>query len=255
MASLTAALGTQSNQMTASGVTVGSWPTPITIDSETLDITGGSGTSADPYSITRGTFGTARASHANGASITVGLGGGGGGGGSISITDGTTTVDPATSLRLPVGTLVNLGSGAAGVGLVLQLIGPFHVHFDDAGIQDAGGIVLAPLATGVLVLKAWAFVFTQWAGGSFDSLNIMIGATFDNIMVYDAQATSTPTAPGSPYIESLPPTPSALGSVIYMLPLTALVQDATTLNAYVNTDAPSTAGSADIYAIIAAPAS
>lgn len=131
MAILTTSLGAQSNQMTASGVVVGSFPTPVTIDSETLEITGGSGTSTDPYSVNRGTFGTARAGHANGASITVGLGGGGGG--SISVTDGSTTVDPATSLRA---TSVTDGGGGAAI------LSSAVISTTDPGAIGAGNIWL-----------------------------------------------------------------------------------------------------------------
>lgn len=43
------------------------------------------------------------------------------GGGSIAVTDGTTTVDSATSIVMPAGTVSNLGGGAVGMGLVYSL--------------------------------------------------------------------------------------------------------------------------------------
>lgn len=56
---------------------------------------------------------------------------GGGGGGSISATDGTTTVDPATSIQFRPGTVNDLGAGIAGVGL-----GPV-VYLESNGDTDS----------------------------------------------------------------------------------------------------------------------
>lgn len=70
------------------------------------------------WSVDRGVAGTTKATHSGGATLTQYYpesSAGGGGGGSISVTDGTTTVDPATSLSLPLGTLTDLGGGVAGM--------------------------------------------------------------------------------------------------------------------------------------------
>jgi hypothetical protein len=80
----------------------------------------------------------------------------------MSVTDGTTTVDPTTSLRLPAGTLTDLGGGVAGVGLMTYLVGPFTLHHSDVGLSD--GVLLVPLASGTLVLAVGVFITEAWDG-------------------------------------------------------------------------------------------
>jgi hypothetical protein len=70
------------------------------------------------WSVDRGVAGTTKATHSSGATLTQYYpdAAGSGGGGSISATDGMTTVDPATSINVPLGALVDLGSGVMGLG-------------------------------------------------------------------------------------------------------------------------------------------
>lgn len=198
----------------------------------------------------RGALGSARATHAADATFApFSLAPGG----SISATDGTTTVNPATSIQFPAGTLSDLGSGVAGVGLVLQQIGPFRINFDDVGIAVPPGMVVATIPAGSLVLKVWAAVLVNWNSSTYDILDLQLP---DGTVVsqYDLQASAIALA--GTYIEGLPPTPASVAATVYMLPVIALIRDTdTTLNAYVISDGPLTAGEADVYVVIATPAS
>lgn len=98
---------------------------------------------AVPWQVKRGYLGSTPAAHSEGATVTVEPSLGSAGGGSISATDGTTTVDPATSLSFPAHTLTDLGSGVAGVGPQITNItsvrgSPVRIHGLD-GLTDASG--------------------------------------------------------------------------------------------------------------------
>ena len=124
MATLGVALSAAAGEMRVpAGLTVASRFAPFTINSENILVTGGS---APAYSISRGQNGTAPAAHALGATVTAGWGGGGG---SISATDGTTTVNPATSIR--ASSIRDGGSGEA-------ILVPCVVSEDDPGAIGAG---------------------------------------------------------------------------------------------------------------------
>jgi hypothetical protein len=98
--------------------------------------------------------------------------GSGGGSGSISVTDGTTTVNPATSLTLTGATVTDAGGGEADVAISsspgggITLLGPFAVAYTDAGINTntEGGVgkVLAAIPAGTIVLRAWMATTTDW---------------------------------------------------------------------------------------------
>src|SRR5438105_1032227 len=126
----------------------------------------------------RGVAGTSKASHSANASLSTPSGGGGG----VSVTDGLTTV-AASSIQMPSGTVSDLGGGAAAVALILQQIGPFTVHYNDADIKgDAApstGKSLASLVTGTRVIYAWAEVTSNWVFPGAGSLNIAVAPVSD----------------------------------------------------------------------------
>src|SRR4029077_13341714 len=81
--------------------------------------------------------------------------------GAVSVTDGVTTV-AASTIHMP-GAVSDAGGGVAKVGLLLQLLGPFHVVFGDFG--PGGGnhpVELQPLSVGQIVLDAWVEVTEAW---------------------------------------------------------------------------------------------
>jgi len=136
-----------------------SLPVPVAIESENLLITGGDGTAANPYSITRGQNGTLGAAHTAGTTVTTGWSGGGGG--SISATGGDVTVPNVTEIQFPPGTVTDAGGGVAAVGLILSMIGPFPFAFDDTrNVLDAY-ISLAEVPAGCAVVRAWV-TFDPW---------------------------------------------------------------------------------------------
>ena len=168
-------------------------------------------------------------------------------GGGVSATDGRTTVDPATQIQFPPGTLSDLGGGVAGVGLLTQLVGPFHIAFETPELQNNGvGLLEVPAGswlTGVAVVitESWLsslvntpeFVVTlvpgdptqPWASGAgFDSSSRM----------------------------SVDPTADVLAALPGTFTPVATVVDGWLLAAYYPDDS-TPGGEADIYAIIATP--
>src|SRR5438105_9373210 len=71
----------------------------------------------------RGVAGTSKVAHAVNANLTTPSAGGAG----VSVTDGVTPIPNVTSLQIPLGTLTDAGAGVAKVGLLWQIIGPFHL--------------------------------------------------------------------------------------------------------------------------------
>ncbi len=168
-----------SNLIVTPAFTSGSnYPIPIAVDSENLLVTGGNGTTN--LSVNRGQNGTVAASHAFGATVTAGWGGGGGG--SISATDGTTTVNPTTSIKVPSGTLTDLGSGVA--GLSQPLLGPFHFDYTSPGIDNPSdsGLAVGPLIPAGTVVLFFLFITAGFGNDtdSTDSLTLSGGADTNN---------------------------------------------------------------------------
>jgi hypothetical protein len=82
------------------------------------------------WSLDRGVAGTTKATHSSGATLTQYYPDAVGSGGLGSVTDGATTVNPATSITFPAGTLTDLGGGVVGVALIPQQY-EVIVNFDD----------------------------------------------------------------------------------------------------------------------------
>lgn len=173
------------------------------------------------------------------------------GGGSILVTDGTTTVNPATSLHLPAGTLSDLGSGVGGVGLITTLIGPFPVAFNTAGINDGpDGCPVAPLTLGSVVVYAWAVFHDEWNSGT--SCALFIGSDNTVITAYDANACTSGT-PSDPV--NMGGDVAAGGWTGLLIAPVHVLQAGQNLNVKTQQIGDiATIGSADIYAIIATPA-
>jgi hypothetical protein len=180
----------------------------------------------------------------------------------ISVTDGTTTVDPATSLRLPAGTLSDLGSGEGAVGLIITRLGPFRVNYNTPNIGD--GIKVADLDAGTVVIGAWVEVLVPWDAHADDArVDVCAGgATWGspnfNYFTVTASRVGANIGPTAPDADVAPaalvrefPTggqvTSSQNSPVRLVTAGALV--ACTAN-----DGSATQGSADIYAIIATPA-
>lgn len=89
-------------------------------------------------------------------------------GGSITVTDGSTTVDPATSLEFPSGSVTDAGGGVAQVASggsvpgAAIVRGPFDIAFDDAGLND--GIAFYTPTVDDILLDAWIEVDTAFDG-------------------------------------------------------------------------------------------
>ena len=170
-------------------------------------------------------------------------------GGGVSATDGRTTVDPATGLRFPSGTLLDLGDGVAGVGLLLQKIGPFHVTFQSDGINASGdGHFLVALAAGTEVLQHIIVPTIAWhaVSGTID-LAVYIGGSHYGPPDDDFRIIGIPYADGELNPRTGGGSTAGLAQVVYgeVSEVGALlVQTASD-----NLDA----GAADIYAIIATP--
>jgi hypothetical protein len=181
-------------------------------------------------------------------------------GGSMSVTDGTTTVDPATSLHLPAGTLTDLGSGEGGVGLLVRLIGPYPVTYASVGKASTAGepavfgdafvyVPLAPLPDGALVITAWAEPVTSFVLAS-------------SVIYVTAQPTDDPDNScdiASWKVSNEYGMAGVLAAAFSQEPITQLgiIRCITgcQLACYLSTsEGPASVGAANIYAIIATPA-
>lgn len=178
-------------------------------------------------------------------------------GGSISGTDGTTTVNPLTSLRLPAGTLTDLGSGEGGVGLIVQLIGPFGPinfntpHFTD----DFDNILCVALSPGTLVLDAWVEVTTE-----FDSTvpyaNLLVGLITGDPASDGSQGRNVHSQNSLSNITITPYLRFAAAQTAVELPCQVTTIDPTAglFAGFNNSGGSVTQGSFVVYAIIATPA-
>lgn len=240
---------------------VGSYPAPYTIESEAILVTGGDGTTS--LSIGRGMNGTVPAAHAEGVSVTSGWGGGSG---SLSVTDGTTTVDAATSLFYDAAASVSDGGGGqavitpgAGVQTV-SLLGPFNVSFDTMGIDGTGGtptsfanggfVDLGAVPDGAVIISAFPLVVTDFNGSGANNQHLSI----------DIQPANDPNNSTDISIGWLPKV-DATAPTVFNTNLTSDVQRAAQaisgahLMAYYIPGGGSTptAGEVDFYALIATP--
>lgn len=173
----------------------------------------------------------------------------GGGGGSVAATDGTTTVNPATSIQFPAGTLADLGGGVAGVGLVLQVIGPFHITHSTPDIYGGGSttVEIAAPPTGCFVLQTMA-LFTEAFNGGNDLLQMNIAPAGDltNFTGF-AQIIAGGSVPAA--VKAL-----ANDDAQPQRERVPIIASGDLISVFVAADTEPTAGAADIYAIIAAPA-
>lgn len=102
-----------------------------------------------------------------------------GGGGSISVTDGRTTVDPASSLSFPAGTLTDAGGGVASLALSIRLLVSALITKDTPLLSSDSGepVVLFSVANGDLavddlVVDLWAEVLEFFDGPDNAQLHI-----------------------------------------------------------------------------------
>lgn len=234
----------------------------LKIDSELVVVRGRPSTG--PLLVGRGFLGSTRATHSSGTEAEPFSLEAGGGGGSISATDGETTVDPATSLRFPAGTLSDLGEGVAGVGLVTYLVGPYTITKDTPNLD--AGVSLLTLPIGAIVVRAWIIVTTPFAPTE-RTLGIYIGGPGfdfngdgddDNLIFYGSAGSDLASNVLSTHYVAEPrvgpdqiasETPHYVSRVAF-----ATLADARLVVGSSNIGDAS-AGSLDVYAIIATPAS
>lgn len=190
------------------------------------------------------------------------------GGGAISATDGVTTVNPATSIVFPSGTIADLGGGVAGIGLILRQIGPFAVAFDTPDISPPGlGAKVWDVPAGTLVLRAWAEIDPVWLGPDTATMQIWLGpsdqwddGTWLPISIHSAKNINTiyDLATGlvlQTITEGEPIFVAGAGQTTGRF-MAGRAVTTNALGVYVTTTgSAAVGGSADIYAIIATPAS
>lgn len=182
-------------------------------------------------------------------------------GGSLTVTGSQGgSVEGATEIKM-AGVVSDLGSGVAGQGLVLQLIGPFTIAFDAPGLQTDGALVTA-LDANTVVIQVAVFVTTPFNGGC-DQFSVNLGGSAyaapndDYALVTAVFPPSNPQAIGTGFrISNVQAFQDGDNATQRMNISTALglLSSAGALVAYAPHGTPS-AGSADIYAIIATPAS
>jgi hypothetical protein len=225
---------------------------PIRLYTGTADPTTGAGVPAAIGSVySRTLLGSESVWVKTGAADTAWVQSGSAGGGvaGLTITDGVTSVT-ATSLRMPSGTVVDVGGGVAAVGLVVTLLGPFHVNYNAAGI-DVLGVPVATLDEGTLVLKAWLVVTAPFLVGGTESGHsafIGLGPDSGNLTNYETNFAIPGEGPAIAGQEAHSDTPITHNSQFVAAggqPLTVAVYPAS---------GSFTAGGVDCYAVIATPA-
>jgi hypothetical protein len=176
----------------------------------------------------------------------------------VSVTDGTTTVSPATSLRLPAGTLSDLTGGEAGVGLILSRIGPFHFTYSDMGIAETGGspqawadggyLALASLPDGCIVLMSWVEPIVSFVDGTATSVGVGLNVQPTN----DPDNSSTVSEWDGRYWNN--GGSYALATILTPVgPIARVVSGAQLMTTRVGAVA-AVAGEANVYVIVATPA-
>jgi hypothetical protein len=170
-------------------------------------------------------------------------------GGGVTVTDGTATVT-ASTIQMLMGTVVDAGGGVAAVGLVLTLLGPFHVNYNAAGI-DVLGVPVATLDEGTLVLKAWLVVTAPFLVGGTESGHsafLGLGPESGNLTNYETNFAIPGEGAAIAGQEAHSDTPITHNSQFVAAggqPLTVAVYPAS---------GSFTAGAVDCYAVIATPA-
>ena len=209
----------------------------------------------DYWSVDRAVAGTTAATHSNGATLTRYYpDAAGGGAGSISATDGTTTVDPTTSISFPAGTLSDLGSGVAGVGLLLQVVSQ-DIAFDTPSITTSRGVEVSLLAPGTVVIKAFPVVNTTFHGDADTAKLTILMVThppdlddYDPLSTFDAVSELTPNPPD--YLLEL-----LLAVDVPANGTSAVAVTECSLRVNLGNDTNFLSGQATVYAIIATPSS
>jgi hypothetical protein len=139
----------------------------------------------------------------------------------------------------------------------LTVIGPFRVNWDDPEIDSGtgSGVVLDTIPDSAMVVRAWAIPRTVWTytGGSGDPILLILGlntGTDGPLLFYNAQIDSLFASAydvgrlgAEPYSDT--------ASYLAVAEAASEANGPTTLRAFVQSSAALTAGSVDIYAIIA----
>lgn len=255
---LTTAITPDTTPINVDGPVTTAYPGRFLLDAEIVYVHGGSGFTS--LSVTRGADGTTAAAHARGTALVACPipTGASGGGGSISITDGTTTVDPATSLVLPAGTLTALGSGDAGVAFELRRLGPYRVTYETPGIEGDQGspieIVADVIPAGSTIIKCWGLPVSEWATpDDVPKLAVYVGPVSSQATVlFVPDCGDSPISPPS-NAHAYQEDPTEPGNGVAYWTVKALASVWMTVND-ASTEAAPTSGAADIYLIIATPA-
>lgn len=192
---------------------------------------------------------------------------GGGSGGAISVTDGSTTVDPATELDFSGATVTDEGSGVAGISVggstpgAARWIGPYTVGFADFDPDTFAAEVMTPTA-GDLFLGARFNVTEAFDAGVI--LSLAAGDLADGPGVYipgisggvAAASAATPTngaliVPGPEVGYDQDAVTKAINT---LLVIGALIEsNAVAPRVYVYTNQLPTQGSASVYLSFATP--
>jgi hypothetical protein len=208
--------------------------------------------------VDRAIAGTTAAAHSAGTTLTRvnDPSAGGGGSGGVTVTDGTTTVDPATSIHFLAGTISDLGGGVAGVGVVPTLLGPLHFAHDDAGIGTNGVVLASDLPAGTWLLSVDVFITEDFDGLTTDNYTCDIGLQAGASPIgsqqigwsptFDVSLTTVGQVDGSGILKPH-------GSGYYNFRRVALTQPGI-LMVYFVPDGVNTQGEADVYALIVSPA-
>jgi hypothetical protein len=182
----------------------------------------------------------------------------GGGSGGVNVDNGTDPPAAVTTLVAP-GAVIMDGTADLSAVLQLRLIGPFSIDYT-MGALLSSEVELDALASGTYVLNAWAFVTTHWTAspplGENDlHMNIGVGNATDGtaLATADAALSARDADPGLPFAltENV-----ANGAAGVSKSIVKVTDDGQFLCVDMqNFGAALTAGAADIYAIIAVPAS
>lgn len=99
---------------------------------------------AQPWQVQRGMFGTTKAQHDSGADVTV-------------VIPQFQTVDPPPA------------TGDTGSPFTPAMVGPYRVHYNDAGADFEAGVELVDLDEGTIVLMTWVEVITPFIANGENS--------------------------------------------------------------------------------------
>lgn len=128
---------------------------------------------ARPWQVERGVFGSTPAAHSQGATVSVDPAIGGGG--SISVTDGTTTVTPASLLHLASSTVTDLGGGSAQA----TPFGPLTWEASDQTVIGGDASEVGPYAGRVRITDSVNRFAALVGGAPADSVSDASGATVE----------------------------------------------------------------------------